>query len=1263
MFYRAWAQPGALFSPTFPNRVVSAAGSSGIIYVASSAPNASGTYSMNLSKYTSSGTLAWSAIFDVNTAGNVYVGGITLDPSGNILVTGSAYNGTSNKYDLFVVKYNSAGTKLWHQLHNGSANDNDFGSAVVCNTEGTIFIAGGVYQTSLNVNSVILAYKSNGTTLWEETWDNTGLTDVGALLVTSGSNIVVTGLSQVNFNTWEYAALTYQQSTGSLLNSNVTQNGGTQIEKTGDVVADAVGNIYLTGSLGAAGQGFNVQTIKFNTNLQIVWTATWNGISNQDDAGRSIEVDASGNVFVAGYTTTAAGGRDALLLKYTASGSLSFSIVRDGGGGSDEFTDIGLTAQSEILVGGYVTQVSNKDFFAGLYDASGALRWSDTYNGYANGDDEAQQVALDASGNFTLSGTSDQEAAGKSTLSVKYNRHTLVKPQNELVVAPLVENRGQLLGSDGQPAAGVRYYSQQTYPNVYLLDNKVSYVFSHIDTMPNSQDTIVRFDLTFPTNLSGRPNITTGLERQSDFHNYYFNHIPKGRERTPLEAKALMPALYPSIDGLFGQGSEGLFIRFICKPGSAPTQIRLQFEGGGEPIVQTDGSLRIKNLFWAAESLSLPKPSAILIANDGTETLVQGWIPSYSVGSDGKVSITTGSYDATKTLVLRIGKGKDDVPPTAPVWWSTYYGCSNLDMQSSVDTDHNNDDIYTCGRSWSTGFPIGNTTLTPMGQSDWTVNKFNVAGEPKWFTMIGGSGAYDFRERAYDISVGQNTPYLYVGGQAASPWDAEMLPAKVNAYNNIFFGSGTILRAVLLRLGKTAGTVDWGTYFGDSGYLAEAVMGVQALNSGGVAAVGWSHAGTGMSAWQNVNPGGGALQQTFGDMYIGTFNVSDQLTWATKFGPENNAPNDSNYPTDVAKDNNGNLFVTGYIFVDSTQGEGFPSSGGLPFAAGRQGFVAKFSTSRALVWATYIGERCAGVGCDADNNAIVVGTVEESANFPIVGLGNIDLDDASLGGSSDVFLAKFANNGNLLHSRYFGGDGHESTDYFEGYAGNNLTTKSPGNAIAVLPSGDVFITGMATEGLPVTWTGSVPSWYFPVYSGGGGDAFVAAFSPNFRLGYCTYLGSSKKDMGTGIAYLSNTLGAVMVGKTEGVSSNYPTSFETELTYYRSSYLGGQMDGITSKVKINYLLVDAKSPLSRTLELQISPNPCADWLTLQLPEGDDYKGLFCIQDPAGRVVQEVPIMASSQQAVVDVSRLPAGVYFVTFTCPTGIWSGKLLKSPR
>ena len=111
-FYKAWIQTGSTLESGFINHIVSTTNSTGESYVAGSTLNTNGTHSMILTKYNSKGTQAWSTQFTVDVAGQVFVGGIALDASGNIIVTGSAYNGTSNNYDIFVVKYNNAGSKL-----------------------------------------------------------------------------------------------------------------------------------------------------------------------------------------------------------------------------------------------------------------------------------------------------------------------------------------------------------------------------------------------------------------------------------------------------------------------------------------------------------------------------------------------------------------------------------------------------------------------------------------------------------------------------------------------------------------------------------------------------------------------------------------------------------------------------------------------------------------------------------------------------------------------------------------------------------------------------------------------------------------------------------------------------------------------------------------------------------------------------------------------------------------------------------------------
>jgi hypothetical protein len=280
---------------------------------------------LQLTKLLSNGSQSWQTQFTVNTGGDVYVAAIALDGSGNILITGSAYNGSTNNYDLFLVKFNSSGVKQWHVLYNGSGNSYDSGAALVCGSSNEIYVTGATWSSATYIDVVTLAYNSSGSVIWSQTFNNASLTDVGGTIAVSGSEVLVTGFTQTSATNWEFLGINYQKSNGTLNGSKITNSGGSTIDRVTSAAIDASGNIYITGSLGGSGTGLNVKTVKLSPTLNILWTATWNGAANQDDTGRRIAVDGSGNVFITGYTTVS-GKRDALLLKYSSSGTLSFNV-------------------------------------------------------------------------------------------------------------------------------------------------------------------------------------------------------------------------------------------------------------------------------------------------------------------------------------------------------------------------------------------------------------------------------------------------------------------------------------------------------------------------------------------------------------------------------------------------------------------------------------------------------------------------------------------------------------------------------------------------------------------------------------------------------------------------------------------------------------------------------------------------------------------------------------------------------------------------
>ncbi|MCC7187034.1 MAG: hypothetical protein IT185_12370, partial [Acidobacteria bacterium] len=385
------------------------------------------------------------------------------------------------------------------------------------------------------------------------------------------------------------------------------------------------------------------------------------------------------------------------------------------------------------FVGGYITQHGNRDFYAALYDTSGTRVWSDWYNGRHNDDDEAVQLTSDGLGNFLLAGPSTRPS-GREVLTVKYARHTLVLPSDEGVTAPFVENRGQVLNTDLEPEDDIRYYTRQMYPNVYIFDNQLSYVFAHVDTVPTSTDTMARIDLTFTGLQPNREGVAVGLERQAYHHNYYLGHIPEGRERVALENKVLQPSIYQNIDALYGQGPDGLFIRLICQPGSDPSEIRLQFAGHTGIWVDTaTGALVLET---ALESLVLPAPEAMTIDDEGVETEITAWQPAYVVNTGGVVSITTGSYDTSGTLVVKVGREREAIP--CDVYWSTYFGQTSFDASISNDFDEDGY-MYATGETRSINFPTLNAIQGQLaGGSDIFISRFSQPDNLSWSTYYGG---------------------------------------------------------------------------------------------------------------------------------------------------------------------------------------------------------------------------------------------------------------------------------------------------------------------------------------------------------------------------------------------------------------------------------------------------------------------------------------------------------------------------------------------
>ncbi len=227
----------------------------------------SGNADMFVIKYDTDGVKKWTKLLGVNSTNNRYTygNGIAADSSGNCYVTGyttgsGTFDGQSivGSADVFVIKYDTDGAKLWTNLL-GVSNKMTKGHGIAVDLSGNSYVTG---STNGNLDGQILS-GSNG----------------GVFVIKYNSS----GIKQ-----W------------TKLSGNYATGFG--------ITVDSSGNSYVAGSTynnldGQILTGYpDVFVIKYNTDGIKKWTKLL-GVAGSNTEGYGIAVDISGACFVTGYTS------------------------------------------------------------------------------------------------------------------------------------------------------------------------------------------------------------------------------------------------------------------------------------------------------------------------------------------------------------------------------------------------------------------------------------------------------------------------------------------------------------------------------------------------------------------------------------------------------------------------------------------------------------------------------------------------------------------------------------------------------------------------------------------------------------------------------------------------------------------------------------------------------------------------------------------------------------------------------------------------
>ena len=377
------------------------------------------------------------------TANDDIVYAVTVDALNNVYVAGATSgnlggNTNAGMDDMFVTKYDMAGTVVWTRVMGTSAID--YATGVAVDGVGNVFVTGGTRgnfdgHTSAGpgVNDIfVVKFDSTGAKQWSQQMGTAGNDSPAGIAVDPNGDIIIGGLTagglggNTNAGSTDLFAMKLDTS-GSVM---WTRELGTTVEEfvTG-MALDSIGDVYVVGyTFGSLDGNTNVGgadafLVKYDNNGTKLWTKQTG--SSADDQGNAVAAGPSGGVYIVGSTAgnlqgTNAGQGDAFIEYHDASGA-NGSILQFGGAGDDSALTVAVDAAGHVFVGGVsngsiaasTANAGGYDIFVAELDAgvSGPM-WMDEHGGA--GDDVANAMALDSLGNIYAAGTTDGALDGNS---------------------------------------------------------------------------------------------------------------------------------------------------------------------------------------------------------------------------------------------------------------------------------------------------------------------------------------------------------------------------------------------------------------------------------------------------------------------------------------------------------------------------------------------------------------------------------------------------------------------------------------------------------------------------------------------------------------------------------------------------------------------------------------------------------------------------------------------------------------------------------
>ncbi|MBL0104406.1 MAG: hypothetical protein IPP51_12035 [Bacteroidetes bacterium] len=313
-------------------------------------------------------------------------------------------------------------TPSWKQNFKNSLNTINKAVSLQIDRSGNCFVLGTSWMPDSAKDIVLVKYSPEGNEVWRRVYDNPSHGDdiATAMTIDSKENIWVCGIAKSPTTNGDFVVARFTQQ--GINDVGYIYDGTDHLfDAASTIVSGKNGNIYCAGYTTSADSGLDFLMVCLDQDGSPMWKDIYKSISL--DMAADMCVDDSSNVYVCGTTNAEQRQSDMLIRKYNPQGVLKWNRIYDGVFGE---RDAGLLITSDDSTNIYISGITNhtsdrSDIPVLKYNRNGILQKEILYNGRI-ADCYPNFVSAGKNDIFVVATSIDYTTQVNSTMLMKFNK-------------------------------------------------------------------------------------------------------------------------------------------------------------------------------------------------------------------------------------------------------------------------------------------------------------------------------------------------------------------------------------------------------------------------------------------------------------------------------------------------------------------------------------------------------------------------------------------------------------------------------------------------------------------------------------------------------------------------------------------------------------------------------------------------------------------------------------------------------------------------